>query len=229
MRLGIISPFTDVDFKPSDWRPTAWRKAEGMHYGSVTSSFPSRKANRGSIFCESTLESDMACLLEVDAAVRTLREQPIGPSWHDGEGWRAGAARDFWVETDAGNMLVEVKEAKELADPEVRWRLRRMALSYRVQGISMVVRSERTIRAEPRLGNTRLLYGYAYSEARRLEADVRLLTSRRPGPMTVAEIRSEMGGDVETLGVLCRLALSGAVELDMARPIGSATTVAWSH
>jgi hypothetical protein len=227
LRFDIVTPFTDVAFRPSDWRPKAWRKAEGMHYGSVTSSFPSRKADRGSIFCESTLESDMACLLEVDAGVRHLREQPVGPAWHDGYGWHPGTARDFWVETDLGNVLVEVKEARELADPDVRHRLSRMALSYRVQGICMVVRSERTIRRQPRLDNARILHGYAYGENRRLESDLRLMLTRRAAPMTIGEIRSEMGGDPETLETLCRLALAGVIDLDLSCPLGAASLVSW--
>ncbi len=227
LRLGIVSPFTDTAFKPSEWKPLAWREANRLHYCSVSSSFPSRKAAAGSVFCESTLESDMACLLELDAAVRTYREQPFGPAWHDGDGWRQGTARDFWAETDLGGVLVEVKARKELADPEVRERLRRMALSYRVQGISMVVRSELTIRVEPRLWNARTMHHYAYGEARRLEADIRLMASRRPPPMTVAQIRAQMGEDPETLGVLCRLALDGVVHLDLSRRLGSATTVNW--
>ena len=228
VRFGIVTPFTDVDFHPRDWRPTAWRDADRLHYLSVSSSFPSLKAAAGSAFCESTLESDMACLLDVDRTVRTFREQPVGPDWHDGYGWRNGTARDFWVETDLGNVLVEVKERSELADPNVRVRLERMALSYRVQGISMVVRSEKTIRAEPRLENARILHGYAFGEARRLEADVLLLATLRPGPMSVAEIRTEMGGDIETLGAICRLALRGELELDLSKPIRSSSLVNWT-
>ena len=114
---GANSPFTDPTFRPSGWRPTVWREIPVTHWISVSSEFPSLKMDRR-IGCESLLESDMACLLEVDSHVISYREQPVGPDWHDGYGWTAGTARDFWVVTTEGPYLLEVKSATELADPQ---------------------------------------------------------------------------------------------------------------
>lgn len=224
--LGIVSPFTDRTFKPFDWRPREWEQAARLHYLSVASHFPSDKNGRP-MPCESTLEDDMACLLEIDDAVTAFREQPVGPDWHDGHGWREGTARDFWVETDAGNVLVEVKERKELADPDVRDRFRRMALSYRLNGVRLVVRSETTIRAQPRLENCRILLRAAGSEDPRLEAAMRDALATLPETATVREFRSFLGDEPATILGLSRLALAGEIAFDMNRPIDADAEVRW--
>lgn len=227
VHLGVISPFTDTSFKPSDWRPEKWREADRLHYMSVSSHFPSVKMER-SIGCESTIENDMACLLEVDAGVRAYREQPVGPNWHDGLGWKSGTARDFWVETAAGNVLIEVKEKKELDElPEVRERLRLMIRSYYAQGIRMIVRTEASIRAPNRLENCRILMRAMGGGDPALDLAVRDAMHALGSPATVDEIRAAVGDEPGTLEAISRIVMAGDAAFDMDKPIDRFAEMTW--
>lgn len=225
--LGVVSPFTDTSFKPSSWRPEKWRDADRLHYMSVSSHFPSVKMGR-SIGCESTIENDMACLLEVDAGVMSYREQPIGPSWHDGHGWKPGTARDFWVETAAGDVLIEVKEKKELDEfPEVRERLRAMIRSYHVQGVRMIVRTDFSIRSGHRLDNCRILMRAVGGADPALDLAVRDAMRALGSPATVADIRAAVDDDPGTLDAISRIVMAGDAAFDMNNPIDRFAEVSW--
>lgn len=225
-----IDPFTDSSFQQSSWKPKKWGVANPLHYRSVSSQFASQKTGRG-VMCESILENAMACLLECDPEVTGYREQPIGPTWHDGLGWREGTARDFWVEKNNTNLLVETKYAKDLADPEIRDRLYKMAMSYRSQGIRMVVRTETTVFAQPRLDNCRILQRYANFrfEYRHWQPLIELVSLHR-GPMRVHEMAQKVEPRFRlfTIAALCHMSLRGSVWFDMTVPISSSALVYWS-
>jgi hypothetical protein len=174
----------------------------------------------------------MACLLECDAAVLEFCEQPIGPSWYDGDGWCLGTPRDFWAVTQHGSVLIETKYARDLADPDVRSRLKKMASSYRLtHGIRMLVFSEKTIFEEPRLENCRILLRYAAGEDRGLEVDLLDLLKGYLSPMPVMDfvLKFEPGRQDRVLGGLCRLALAGDVSFDITRPIDRHAMVYWKR
>lgn len=231
MQPIVIEPFTDLSFDPSDWKPKEWSVANPLHYRSVCSQFPSRKTGRG-VMCESLLENAMACLLECDPQVTAYREQPIGPTWHDRVRWRKGTARDFWVESPLGNLLVETKYTKDLADPEMRARLHDMAVSYRFRGIRMIVRTEKTICAQPRLENCRILQRYAnFGFDHVAWQPLTGLLAQRRGPMRVSEFAHVVEPKLRpfVIAALCHLALSGTVWFDMNVPINSSALVYWSR
>ena len=228
MFSGANSPFTDPTFRPSGWRPTVWREIPVTHWISVSSEFPSLKMDRR-IGCESLLESDMACLLEVDSHVISYREQPVGPDWHDGYGWTAGTARDFWVVTTEGPYLLEVKSATELADPEVRDRFRRMRASYHLHGIRLVVRSEATIRLQPRLDNSKLIIRHAHEIDDAMDlalSDVRAATKE---PVSIAALKRHLGPRLEkrVFGSVCRFVFTDRAIINIDAPLNEEAVVQW--
>ena len=180
--------------------------------------------------CESLLENAMACLLECDRQVIRYREQPIGPAWHDGVSERRESPRDFWVETERGNFLVETKFSKDLANPQVSADLRQMSVYYgRHYGIRLLVRSEVTVFTQPRLENCRILQRYATFELGEIWRDLRDVLDSYLSPMSVTDLaeKFEKGRRPDVIAALCRLALDGAVAFDMNRPIGQSALVSW--
>lgn len=229
MNAPAYRSFMDQRFQKSDWKPDSWAEFKQHHFRSVGSQFASQKNGRG-VMCESLLENAMACLLECDRQVIRYREQPIGPAWHDGLMTRRGSARDFWVETEQSNFLVETKYASDLADPQVSDDLRQMARYYgHHYGIQLIVRSEETIFAQPRLENCRILQRYAAFEPGQTGLDLTEMLGAYLSPMPVNELaeRFEEARRPHVLAALCRMALDGAVAFDMSEPIDRSALVYW--
>lgn len=229
MNASAYRSFMDIPFQKSDWKPESWADFKEYHFRSVGSEFASKKNGRG-VMCESLLENAMACLLECDRQVTRYREQPIGPAWHDGLMERRGTPRDFWVETERGNVLVETKFTKDLADPQVSNDLRQMATYYgRHYGIRLIVRSEVTVFAQPRLENCRILQRYATFELGEIWLDLHDILEGYLSPMPVKDFaeKFEKGRRPDVIAALCRLALDGTVAFDMNKPIDKSALVYW--
>jgi hypothetical protein len=147
---------------------------------------PSRKMGR-IIYCESTLERDLVCLLEVDPDVTAYCEQPFELEFAlNGSIHRH--VPDFAVLRRASREIVEVKPARKARSLEVEARTRILAPAMAVDGIIYLVRDETWIRAEPRLWNAKVRLRYRSHETTPNLAAALIAILNSEGPLTVAQL-----------------------------------------
>lgn len=131
--------------------------------------FPSRKMAR-TIYCESPLERDLACLLELDNDVISYSEQPVRLDYIN-NGTAHWHVPDFAVQRRSGRELVEVKPARKAADPKIAARTAILIPLLAQHGIRYFVADERWIRTQPRLSNAKLLLRYRLHPVPRSQID----------------------------------------------------------
>lgn len=204
-------------------RPPARKVVTGRRTGALTGYHPSRKMGAPVPF-ESLLELDALVLLEVDWKVVQFATQPVTFQWRD-----AGRVRrytpDLLVVTALGRTFREVKPARRLArDPVLRGRRERIEAECAALGADFEVWTDKDIRREPRLSNSRAVL----SEGRRVgdalaEQRVRAVL---PRCATVGEA-AWAGGlpPVRALRAAMRLAARGEVGLDLDLALGASTRI----
>jgi hypothetical protein len=122
--------------------------------------FPSAK-NRRPVWYESLLERDFIFLLEFDPEVVAYREQPIKLTFCLDDKKRTYTP-DFLLERAGGRkQLVEVKPKIKADSPEMKRFFRKVSHEFSKFDYDFAVATDDFIRAEPRLGNLRLLHRYS--------------------------------------------------------------------
>lgn len=123
------------------------------------SKFPSLKLNK-IVLCQSLLERDYVYLLERDISVIRYKEQPC-KIYYTVEGNRHRYTPDFLVERKNKKQIVEVKPARQVAKENFQALFRIIAQICLQEGYEFVVVTDTMIRAQPRLGNIKMMYRYA--------------------------------------------------------------------
>ncbi|MGY2051818.1 TnsA endonuclease N-terminal domain-containing protein [Methylobacterium sp. JK268] len=173
---------------------------------------------------ESLVELDALVVLEADCEVLQFGAQPVTFQWHDAGGDRRYTP-DLLVVTALGCTFREVKPARRLArDPTLRGRRRRIEAECAARGADFEVWTDKEIRREPRLSNSRAVL----SEGRRVGdawAEERVRAAM-PNCATVGEL-AWAGGlpPVRALRAVMRLAALGEAGLDLDAPLGPSTRI----
>jgi len=175
------------------------KKTKGSYPGYV----PSQKMRR-MIGVESTLERDLAILLEVDPDVDAYTEQPITIEYRLDDKWHSYTP-DFAVQRIGLIKFVEVKpEWKALRPDNVR-KFAAIRAVLAKSGRPFIVLTEKDIRRQPRLRNAELLHrgarqglpiedlGAIFSELQSSTVpSVETLALRMGGPDAINSIYSEI-------------------------------------
>lgn len=143
--------------------------------------FPSRK-NQRMVFCESTLEHDVARWLELDPLVVSFREQPSRETYYDEAGKSFTYFPDFEaVMNDDSVLHIEVKPASKLNNPALRYKYELIANRYCEQDRAFRIVTDEFIRVEPFAGNLKLLHSHY---------------RRRPEPNEISDLLAQLGKHV---------------------------------
>lgn len=135
------------------------RKVIGRSPARVVYKFPSIKLGR-TVYCESGLELDYAFLLDADhGGVLSFQEQPGKIRYHL-NGKLHSYTPDFFVPRPHKKQIVEVKPESEVLSEKNKILFGIIDSICREAGYEFVVAIDAKIRAQPRLGNIKLLWKY---------------------------------------------------------------------
>ncbi|NOT65666.1 MAG: transposase [Methylotenera sp.] len=184
--------------------------------------FPSRKNGR-MVDHEGLLERDAIILFEASHLVKRYREQPTSICYPDGGGLRRYTP-DFELVLGTGEVvIIEVKHTGSLAHENVRHKLNSIEKHYQELGANFLVMTEKVIRQEPRLSNLRQICagaGRIWPTSAAIQNALSIYHQHFPTTLYHANHMLQQ----YDLNVYC-LFVSGALSIDLTRPITSETTV----
>jgi hypothetical protein len=172
------------------------------------------------IYCESPLERDLACLLELDPDVLAFQEQPVRleyvldgtPHWH---------VPDFAIRRSASRELVEVKPSRKAADPVIAARTAALVHSLAPEGIRYLVLDEASIRAQPRLKNIKLLLRYRGTDLPESAREAAIDAVHREGLTLSIDELARLVPKLGRTGVYALIG-QGVLLTDLSVPLGEA-------
>jgi hypothetical protein len=182
--------------------------------------FPSRKNGR-MVHHEGLLELDAIYLFETSALIAAYREQPDGFRYPDGAKLRRYTS-DFELTLVTGEIvLVEVKPAGRLQEPDTRRKFQCVSQHFDRIGRRFEILTEDTLRAQPRQSNVRTIYHRASKSALSIDA-LSMLLDRHHGefPTSLDTASKILGADSVT--PYCLL-LVGLLRCDLTQPLNAAT------
>lgn len=136
--------------------PRRAREPISRSFGLVRGKFPSLKMGR-MIHWESQLERDAVYLFEFSPGVAAFREQPL-TTYYTLDGKTRRYTPDFEIISRAGEaVLIEIKPAAKLLDPDESDRFRRIEEHFASHGRAFRILTDREIRQPVLLENLRLL------------------------------------------------------------------------
>jgi hypothetical protein len=160
--------------------------------------FPSRKNGR-MVHHEGLLELDAIYLFETSPRIAAYREQPDGFRYPDGEKLRRYTP-DFELTLVTGDIvLVEVKPAGRLQEPDTRHKFQCVSQHFDRIGKRFEIFTEGTLRAQPRQSNVRTIYHRASKNALSIDAlSMALDRHRGKFPMTLDTAAKLLGAGAVT-------------------------------
>ena len=181
--------------------------------------FESRLTGR-SMYAQSALEYDVFRDMELDATNCWFVEQPFRLRYWDVTRWRY-ARPDLFVIRPDGVECIEVKPEADASAYETRW----LALGAGLQRAGMAFRvvTDRHVRYQPRLPNTRLVFRCRHEVVAPELQSLALAWLAANGKSTVGEMSDRTGLTLNQVWALARRC-SVAVDLDQA-PLDAATPV----
>lgn len=142
----------------------------------------------GRVDCEHYLERDFVLRMLADPEVFELRHQPMELHWND-DGVRRKHYPDFSYRRLDRRFVAEIKMRKESLDPLVQRRTAAMVRRFAREAITYEVVTDEWIRAEPYLGNAKLLYlSAAYEPTAWFLAEMSVLFRTCPDGVAVEAI-----------------------------------------
>jgi len=203
------------------------RSREVIHAtgGIMRGKFPSRKTGR-LVHYEGLLERDAIYLFETSPLIESYAEQPERIHFPDGNKLRRYTP-DFVLDLhDGRRVLVEIKPARCLQQPDVRHKLDCVATELERTGQAFLVLSEADLRQQPRLDNLKWIYQHA---SKRIVSFLQSRTAIDPMvdrfPMTLRAASPALAEHcIEPFGLL----LDGWLQCDLSEPINFDTPVTLS-
>ena len=188
----------------------------------VTGKFASAKNGRA-IQLESRLERDAICLLETDHRAVRFREQPAVVKYRV-NGELHEYYPDLRVERARSKDIIEVKPFDEAQRPENQERFAEIARVLEADGFGFVVWTEKEIRPQPRLDNTKYLLKFrrAPYEDAQVARVCDLLKCN--GDMRFSQTLELLVGAI-TKPALLAMVCHGLFAIDHAEPIGPNTLI----
>jgi hypothetical protein len=170
---------------------------------------------------EGLLELDAIYLFETSPLIAAYREQPDGFRYPDGAKLRRYTP-DFELTLVTGEIvLVEVKPAGHLQEPDTRHKFQCVSQHFDRIGKRFEIFTEKTLRAQPRQSNVRTIYHRASKIALSIDA-LSLVLDRHRGefPMTLDTASKLLGDGAVT--PYC-LMLVGLLRCDLTQPLNATT------
>ncbi len=204
---------------------TSRKKSGGIkpRKGSKGGIVPSIKMNRA-IRCESSLESNLAQILEVNPDVMEFMEQPMRVKYQLDEIFHTYTP-DFGVIFRNGRKVAyEVKPSeKAMKHGNVR-KLRVVKIVLASMGWDLEVITERIISRQPRLLNAELIFRYSNPPLNLTDRDRVMAAVSEAAPITLEEAARNLGGDNST-NLLCTAIRAGIIGMDMSTPFSNDSRV----
>jgi hypothetical protein len=189
-----------------------------------------RDADAGLLVFESLLERDFLVLLESDAGVTQIWPQPLTLTVRFlGHVYRP--IPDFFSGHKPGERrLWEVRPAAVVLTDDVivqaeidAWYDAVAEEAYR-RGFEFHLMTERDIRIEPRLANSRhILRGAGDLVDNSAISAVMAVLPCLPDPVTIGAVRDAAGRDVNAFWAIMRMIYRGEIKADMSQPFGDQT------
>ena len=212
---------------PADGRPA--RKVVTGRRRRDTGMVSTRKAVRGGLVTwESTLESDLVVVEDLEPRTTTISHQPHTLHvWNEALEFRH--TPDFLLGRRAGTgepEVVEVKTPRHSEQPDMAERLAISEACHRAMGFEFSVRGPANIRIEPRLSNCHLLRRYRMVAVRPgVGHAVATLLGQAGAALSVEACVRAIDGDPRTRFELYALVCAGVLHLDLATPLSPMTVV----
>lgn len=168
---------------------------------------------------QSRPERDALKIMAASPIVRTAISQPFTTTYFFNEEEHEYTP-DYLVGLNEQSFILEVKEDKELSQPEVQGRLRAIGQTFADEGRDFRIWTEQEYRREPLLSNSNFVLrfrGYPFSEAIAVKVR-RLLASQKS--LATSQIQSLLGDEV-TPGSLLAMVCFGLIDTDCTVALGS--------
>jgi hypothetical protein len=189
-----------------------------------------RDADPALLVFESLLERDLLVLLESDTNTTQIWPQPLTLTVHFlGHVYRP--IPDFFSSHKSGERrLWEVRPAvvvladDTIVQAEIDAWYDAVADEACRRGFEFHLITERDIRIEPRLSNSRhILRGAGDLVDRRAISAVRAVLAHLPDPVTLGAVRDAAGREVNAFWAIMRMIYRGEIKADMSQPFGDQT------
>lgn len=188
----------------------------------ITGKYPSWKVGR-MVHWESPLELDAFLLHDAAPKVTRFREQPARLVF-----WLNGVEQkhypDMDVEADGMRILREIKTERDANRPEIKERTACLAELLPQLGIAYDVMTDKQIRREPQLKNTKLILRYGRTPVELIEREFIRRQINATGFVVWHDVLSDCFGPGSLMKV-CRLLLEGMLSMELDEEIKVETQV----
>lgn len=188
----------------------------------VTGKFASVKNHRP-VQWESRLERDAICKLEIDPDVTGYESQSVVVLYRL-NGILREYHPDLKVRRARSQGFIEVKPSDEAQLPENQERFAEIARVLETEGFDFIVWTEKEIRQQPRLNNTKYLL--RYRRVRYEHSQIKPLREliERSGPLAISEALTILNRSLAK-PTLFAMVCHGLIAIDHATPIGPDTSM----
>lgn len=195
----------------------------------VVGKFPSLKMKR-MIMWESQIERDYLYLVDIDPDVVSCQEQPLVVRYYDDRDGKMHRYTPDFLLIRRGNkkQIIEVKDEKTALSEEYQQLFQRVAPVLLRAGYEFIVVTDRMVRVQPLLRNTKLLHKYA---ATRISNEHLIhLTNLFAGRavFSLGELTTLLGSRGVSRQEIFALLRHGILSLDLGKEISIASLVTFA-